>query len=86
MARGISLNAPSAQVGAQMCLGIPMKVIKINDDFAQVESGRLLRTINIQMLPNVKTGDYVIVHAGFAIEKLDPKRAKETLRLLDEIR
>ncbi len=69
-----------------MCLGIPMKVKKIDHDFAQVESGRLLRTINIQMLPNILPGDYVIVHAGFAIEKLDTKKAKETLRLLDEIR
>ncbi|MCX5714278.1 MAG: HypC/HybG/HupF family hydrogenase formation chaperone [Candidatus Omnitrophica bacterium] len=69
-----------------MCLGIPMKVKKIDQDFAQVESGRLLRTINIQMLPRIKPGDYVIVHAGFAIEKLDPKKAKETLRLIDEIR
>jgi hydrogenase expression/formation protein HypC len=38
------------------------------------------------MLPKIKIGDYVIVHAGFAIEKVDPKRAEETLRLVDEIR
>jgi len=68
-----------------MCLGIPMKVKKIKGDFAEVESGRLIRTINIQMLPNIKLGDYVIVHAGFAIQKLDPEKAKETLRLIDEI-
>ena len=69
-----------------MCLGIPMKVIKINGDFAQVASGRLLRNINIQMLPGIKLGDYILVHAGFAIQKVDPKRAKETLRIADEIR
>ena len=68
-----------------MCLGIPMKVRKITGDFAQVESGRLIRTINIQMMPHIKVGDYVIVHAGFAIQKVDPARAKETLRLIDEI-
>jgi len=68
-----------------MCLGIPMKVKKIKDDFAQVESGRLTCSINIQMLPKVKVGDYVIVHAGFAIEKVDPEKAKETLRMIDEI-
>ncbi len=68
-----------------MCLGIPMKVRKINGDFAEVESGRLLRNINIQMLSGLKTGDYVLVHAGFAIQKVDPKRAKETLRLVNEI-
>jgi hydrogenase expression/formation protein HypC len=69
-----------------MCLGIPMKVKKIKQDFAEVESGRLIRTINIQMLPQIKVGDYVIVHAGFAIQKLDPDKAKETLNLINEIR
>lgn len=66
-----------------MCLGIPMKVKKINGDFAEVESGRLIRTINIQMLADIEPGDYVIVHAGFAIEKVDPDRAKQTLRLIE---
>jgi len=69
-----------------MCLGIPMKVKKMEGNFAQVESGRLIRTINIQMMPQIKVGDYVIVHAGFAIEKVDPQKARETLRLIDEIR
>ena len=68
-----------------MCLAIPMKIRKINADFAEVESGRLLRKINIQMLPGLKIGDYVLVHAGFAIQKVDPQRAKETLRLANEI-
>ena len=68
-----------------MCLGIPMKVIKTKGEFAGVESGRLIRTVNIQMLPHIKKGDYVIVHAGFAIEIVDPKKAKETLKLIDEI-
>ncbi len=69
-----------------MCLGIPMRVKKIKGDFADVESARLIRTINVQMLPRIRVGDYVIVHAGFAIQKLTPQRAKETLRIIDEIR
>jgi hydrogenase expression/formation protein HypC len=69
-----------------MCLGIPMKVIRIKDNFAQVQSGRLVRTACVQMLPKVKIGDYVIVHAGFAIEIVDPKRAKETLKIVEEIK
>ncbi|MBU3958572.1 MAG: HypC/HybG/HupF family hydrogenase formation chaperone [Candidatus Omnitrophica bacterium] len=69
-----------------MCLGIPMKITSIKDEFAEVETGRLRRRVNIQLLPLVKIGDYVIVHAGFAIQKLDPRGAKETLRLIDEIR
>ena len=62
-----------------------MRVKKIKGDFAEIESGRLTRTVNIQMLSRIKVGDYVIVHAGFAIQKVDPEKAKETLRLIDEI-
>lgn len=62
-----------------------MKIKKINSGFAEVETGRLIRTVNIQMLPKIKIGDYVIVHAGFAIERVDPQKAEETLRLIDEI-
>jgi len=69
-----------------MCLGIPMKVKTIKGDFAEVESGQLIRTINIQMLPRIKVGDYVIVHAGFAIQKVDADKAEQTLRLIDEPR
>jgi len=69
-----------------MCLGIPLKVKSINGDFAQVESARLIRTVNIQMLSGLKSGDFILVHAGFAIQKLDPKKAKETLKIIDEIR
>ena len=66
-----------------MCLAIPMKIKSINGDFAEVETGKLVRTINIQMLPKVKTGDYVIVHAGFALEKVNPQKAEETLRFIE---
>ena len=63
-----------------------MKIKQIKGQFALVETGRLRRDINIQMLPGAKVGDYVLVHAGFAIEKIDPKKAKETLKILHEIR
>ena len=69
-----------------MCLAIPMKISKIEGDRAIVSSGRVTRRIAVNFLTNPKTGDYVMVHAGFAIEKLDPKKAEETLRLLEEIR
>jgi hydrogenase expression/formation protein HypC len=68
-----------------MCLAIPMKIKKIKGEFAEVEAGRLIRSVNIQMLPDLQAGDYVIVHAGFAIQKIDPKKAKDTLRLINEI-
>jgi len=60
-----------------------MKIKKVSGEFAEVETGRLTRRINIQMLPGVKIGDYVLVHAGFAIQKIDPARAKETLKLIE---
>lgn len=69
-----------------MCLAIPMKVIKKDKDKAIVESNGLRRDINISLLKNVKIGNYVIVHAGFAIEKLDEKRAKETLSLFRQMK
>ena len=63
-----------------------MKIKEIQGEFAKVEAGSLLRKINIQMLSGIKIGDYVLVHAGFAIEKVDPKMAEETLRIIHEIR
>ena len=65
-----------------MCLALPMKIVKIEDKEATVELGGVKRKANLQLLEGVNIGDYVIVHAGFAIQKLDQKEAKETLRLL----
>lgn len=68
-----------------MCLAIPMQVVKIDKEMAEVKAGGLRRRINIQMVLPVKVGDYVLVHAGFAIQKVDPKQARQTLRFWDEI-
>ena len=62
-----------------------MKILKIEGDMAKVSSSGIQRAIGINFLKNPKIGDYVIVHAGFAIEKIDPVKAEETLRLLKEI-
>ena len=62
-----------------------MKILSIKGDRAEVSSGRVSREINIGLLKDVNIGDYVIVHAGFAIEKLDEERAKETLEILREM-
>ncbi|MBU1006824.1 MAG: HypC/HybG/HupF family hydrogenase formation chaperone [Candidatus Omnitrophica bacterium] len=69
-----------------MCLAIPMKILKIEGDRAVVSAGKVERRIGINFLTNPAIGDYVMVHAGFAIEKLDPKKAKETLRILEGIK
>lgn len=63
-----------------------MKISKIDGDRALVSSGGVEWRIAINFLTNPKVGDYVIVHAGFAIEKIDPKRAKETLKIIERIK
>jgi len=68
-----------------MCLAIPMKILKIEGDKAIVSSGGVQRSIGINFLKGPKIGDYVIVHAGFAIEKLDTVKAEETLKILEEL-
>jgi hydrogenase expression/formation protein HypC len=68
-----------------MCLAIPMKILKIEGDMAIVSSGGVQRSIGINFLKGPKIGDYVIVHAGFAIEKLDTVKAEETLKILEEL-
>lgn len=68
-----------------MCLSIPGKVVKINGDTAEVTVGGTLINVGIQMLENVKANDYVLVHAGFALQIINEKEALETLQLLREM-
>lgn len=68
-----------------MCLGIPMKIIRISGDKGMVEAGGLRREANFSFLKEVKKGDYVLVHAGFAMEKVKEKEAEKTLKALREI-
>jgi hydrogenase expression/formation protein HypC len=68
-----------------MCLAIPVKVIKIKKTIAEVDMAGVKRDADVRFLENVKPGDYVLVHAGFAIEKIDEEQAKETLKLLKEV-
>lgn len=68
-----------------MCLAIPGKVITVEKDRAKVDFGEgVLREVNITLV-NARVGDYVLVHAGYAIEVLDEKDALETLNLWREI-
>jgi hydrogenase expression/formation protein HypC len=69
-----------------MCLAIPMKVEKVIGEFAIVSLGKVKRKVNISFVENVKKGDYLIIHAGFAIEKLDKKEAEKTIRIIREIK
>lgn len=69
-----------------MCLGVPMQVLEINDDMVVAEIDGVQREASLMMLGEpVAVGDYVIVHAGFAISRIDPAEAEETLRIMREI-
>lgn len=67
-----------------MCLAIPMKVIAIDNDRATCVIGDVEREVRLSLLPEVRLGEYVIVHAGFAIQILNEKEAQETLQLFAE--
>ncbi len=64
-----------------MCLEVPGKVLEIKGERAVVDFGGVRREAIISMLDDVKVGDYVLIHVGFAIQKLDIEEAKETLKL-----
>lgn len=71
-----------------MCLAIPGKIIEIVDaenQIAKVDVGGVRRNINIGMIDDTQVGDYVLIHVGFAMTKIDEQQAEETLRVLKEI-
>jgi len=68
-----------------MCLGIPMKIVSIKGDDAIVLAGGLKRKANISLLKDARVGEYVLIHAGFAIERVKTKEAKATLKVIGEI-
>ena len=68
-----------------MCLAIPAQVKSIDGQQAVVEIGGVTRRASIQLTPEVKVGDYVLLHTGYAINVIDPAEAEETLKLLREI-
>ena len=68
-----------------MCLAIPAKVIRVDGQVALVAIENVEYTASLALMENVNPGDYVLLHAGFAIEKIDPEEAAETIRLLLEI-
>ena len=69
-----------------MCVGVPMQVISIEGDLAMTEVDGVKREANLMLLDQqVSVGDYVIIHAGFAISRLDEEDARETLALMREV-
>ncbi|MCC6750446.1 MAG: HypC/HybG/HupF family hydrogenase formation chaperone [Deltaproteobacteria bacterium] len=65
-----------------MCLAVPLRVVSLDDaGRAEAELGGVRQTVHVALLDEVRVGDYVIVHAGFAIGRLDPEEAERTLAL-----
>lgn len=69
-----------------MCLAIPLKLIEIDGKEAVGEAMGLRRAVRVDFIPEPKIGDYVIVHAGFAIERLPERQAMEDLEAWEEMR
>lgn len=68
-----------------MCLAVPGKIESVNGSLAKVNFGGVFRDISLDLVPEAKPGDYVLVHAGFAIQVLEEKDARETLALFKEL-
>jgi hydrogenase expression/formation protein HypC len=68
-----------------MCLAIPAKVISVEGKSARVTIEDVEYTASLLLLDDVIAGDYIMLHAGFAIQKVDPEEAAETLKLLNEM-
>lgn len=67
-----------------MCLAVPMKVIEIKGDEAVVDLDGFQKEVNISLMENIEIGEYVMVHAGFAIQRVDPSEVEATLEVLKE--
>ncbi len=68
-----------------MCLAVPMKLTRIEGDKGTVELSGVKKEVSLKLLDEVKKGDYLIIHAGFAIQRVDEEDAQETFKIWEEI-
>ena len=68
-----------------MCLAVPGRIIEIEDQTAKVDFGGVTREANLMLIEDASVGEYVLIHAGFAIQRLNAEEAEETLRLFREL-
>ena len=68
-----------------MCLAVPVQVVSIQGNEAEVEIGGVRRRVSIYLTPEAKVGDYVLLHTGYALNVIDETEAQETLKLLMEM-
>jgi hydrogenase expression/formation protein HypC len=67
-----------------MCYAIPARVLDIDGDDASVDWGGIVKKVNVSLVDGLKVGDYVLIHAGFAIERLNQRSAEESLKIIME--
>ena len=68
-----------------MCLAVPMKIVEMEGRHATLEVDGVTTRANVSMIEDPKPGEYIIVHAGFAIERLDVAEAEERIKLFGEL-
>jgi hydrogenase expression/formation protein HypC len=68
-----------------MCLAVPVKIISIEGEQAEVDIGGVGRKVSITLTPEARVGDYVLLHTGYAINVLNEEEAQETLTLLERM-
>jgi hydrogenase expression/formation protein HypC len=68
-----------------MCLAVPMQLVERRGDLGLVEVDGVQREVSLMLEPEAELGDFVLIHAGYAIGRVDPEEARETLRLLREM-
>jgi len=67
-----------------MCLAVPLKIVSVEGNQALGEAAGLTQKLRVDFLPGIRPGDYVMVHAGFAIEQLSEQQARENLACIQE--
>ena len=68
-----------------MCLAVPGKILSLKNNNAEVDFSGVKRSVSLDLVPDARKNDYVLVHAGFAIQVLEPAEAEETLKIFREI-
>ena len=87
--RSRSLSRPTTERDERMCLAVPGKIIEAEERdgnrIAKVQFGGITRQAFLSFVPEAKVGDYVLVHVGFALSRLDAEEAARTYRLLEQL-
>ena len=81
----VSFVVSGSPWSGRMCWAVPARIIDVNGQVGKVEISGTVRQVGLQFIPDPQVGDYVLIHAGFAIQKMDEGEAQKTLDLLAEM-